>query len=141
MVRGCCCVLIFNVPTDESGNITNFFRINETLPTILDLQKQGAKVIIIAHKEEGSLDKVAEYLKTKIDNFSFNSEENKQVHLLENIRIDKREKSKDVSEREELGKSCLCWGITISTKPSRPHTATMPLSLLSQNFITQKKNV
>jgi phosphoglycerate kinase len=94
----------FNVPTDESGNITNFFRINETLPTILDLQKQGAKVIIIAHKEEGSLDKVAEYLKTKIDNFSFNSEENKQVHLLENIRIDKREKSKDVSEREELGK-------------------------------------
>ncbi len=94
----------FNVPTDASGNITNFFRINETLPTILDLQKQGAKVIIIAHKEEGSLDKVAEYLKTKIDNFSFNSEENKQVHLLENIRIDKREKSKDVSEREELGK-------------------------------------
>ncbi len=105
--------LDLNVPTDENGEIVNFFRISESLPTILKLQNLGAKVLIVAHKEEGSLEKVAEYLKTKIENFEFtekitlekvSSELNGTVFLFENIRLDKREKSKDENERDELGK-------------------------------------
>ncbi len=108
--------LDLNVPTNENGEITNFFRINESLPTILGLQKKDAKIVIVAHKEEGSLEKVAEYLETKIENFKFIqnfqeinpekifSSKNKTVFLLENIRLDKREKNKDEKDRDELGK-------------------------------------
>jgi len=39
----------FNVPTDESGKITDDTRIVESLPTIAVLREKGAKVILMAH--------------------------------------------------------------------------------------------
>lgn len=116
--------LDLNVPTDEQGEITNDFRIQESMPTILQLKNLGAKIIIIAHKEEGSLEKIGKYLKEKLAkeniNFHFISQtgstelqnsseyqkllEANDVLLLENVRNDKREKSKNPDERDELGK-------------------------------------
>ncbi|MDP6704649.1 MAG: phosphoglycerate kinase, partial [archaeon] len=39
----------FNVPTDESGDITDDFRIQQTLPTIQYLINNQAKVIVLTH--------------------------------------------------------------------------------------------
>lgn len=114
--------LDLNVPMTEGGEIADDFRIKESIPTILDLQKRGTKVIIVAHKEEGSLVKVAEYLKDKLANFSFDQRKiadimaegmplkNKDIVLLENIRLDAREKAKDVAERDSLGKDLASLG-------------------------------
>ena len=101
--------LDFNVPTNDKGEILNTHRIDEGLKTINLLVGAKAKVIIIAHKEDGSLLPVAKYLDNKLTNFKFVGlyEDFKiapgQVVLLENIRLDKREKSKDMKERDQLG--------------------------------------
>ncbi len=39
----------FNVPIDDNGNITSFKRIDETVPTIDYLLKNGAKIILCSH--------------------------------------------------------------------------------------------
>lgn len=101
--------LDFNVPIDEKGRIVESFRIDESLPTIEKLQKKGGKVVVLAHKESGSLEPVAKYLKKKLQNFSFVKEvasenvKNKiekllagEVLLVENLRLDEREKKNDV---------------------------------------------
>jgi phosphoglycerate kinase len=61
--------LDFNVPIDEKGRIVESFRIDESLPTIEKLQKKGGKVVVLAHKESGSLEPVAKYLKKKLQTF------------------------------------------------------------------------
>lgn len=59
--------LDFNVPTDEKGKILESFRIDESIPTIQALQKKGAKVVVIAHKESGTLEPIFNYLKRKLN--------------------------------------------------------------------------
>lgn len=111
--------LDFNVPINDSGEIENTFRIDESVSTIKLLQEKGAKIIIVAHKEKGSLEAVAKYLATKIENSKFASDSNTnkvfdiangEVVLFENIRLDEREKAKEESIRDELGKELASLG-------------------------------
>ena len=38
-----------NVPMDENFHVTNTARIDRTVPTIKELMKRGAKVVVISH--------------------------------------------------------------------------------------------
>jgi len=105
----------FNVPLDDSGNITDDTRIKAALPTIKDLVGKGGKVILCSHmgrpkgevKEELRLTPVAKRLGellgkevAKCDDCvgdgvasTVNSMSNGQVVLLENLRFHSEETS------------------------------------------------
>jgi len=101
----------------EDDEVKGDFRIKRALPTIRFLKKNGAKIIILSHVTKGranGLLPVAEYLKAyfKID-FSrevlgsetldkINNMKNGSVLLLENLRLDKREKNNDTDFAREL---------------------------------------
>jgi phosphoglycerate kinase len=111
--------LDLNVPINKKGKITNTFRISESVPTIQFLQKIGAKVFIIAHKESGSLNLVAKNLQKKLKKFKFADLSKKaeswndaylkkieemnakmkdgEAILLENLRLDEGEKKNDIN--------------------------------------------
>ncbi len=117
----------FNVPLakDGSGTITDDGRIVASLPTIRALIAAGAKVVAVAHlgrpkgigyEESGSLAPVAKRLgellgqevKLAADvtgdsaRATVASLQPGEVALLENVRFDKREASKDQAQRAEL---------------------------------------
>ena len=111
----------FNVPLDDEGNITDSGRITASLPTIKALVEGGAKVILSAHlgrpKGEAnpkySLAPVAEALSEALGQYvalagdvsgedaheRANGLNDGDVLLLENVRFDARETSKDEAER------------------------------------------
>ncbi|MDO5747533.1 MAG: phosphoglycerate kinase [Actinomycetaceae bacterium] len=113
----------FNVPLQD-GTITDDGRIRAALPTLTSLVEAGAKVVILAHlgrpkghvKPEFSLAPVAKRLGELIDTKVtlakdtvgedarrvVASLEEGHIALLENVRFDKRETSKDEAEREQL---------------------------------------
>lgn len=113
----------FNVPLKE-GKITDDGRIRAALPTLTKLSKAGAKVVVLAHlgrpkgevKPEFSLRPVADRLgelfegevKFATDTIGedakevVNSLEDGQIALLENVRFDARENSKDDVQRQVL---------------------------------------
>lgn len=114
----------FNVPLDDDGNITDPGRINASLPTIEALVEGGAKVILSAHlgrpkgevNEKYSLAPVAEALSEALGQFvalagdvtgedaheRANGLSEGDVMLIENVRFDPRETSKDEAERAEF---------------------------------------
>ena len=117
----------FNVPLakDGSGVITDDGRIVASLPTINALIDAGAKVVVVAHlgrpkgigfEESGSLAPVAERLGellgkevTLASDVTGDSAKATvaalqpgDVALLENVRFDPREASKDEAQRQEL---------------------------------------
>ncbi|MGP5591720.1 phosphoglycerate kinase [Corynebacterium flavescens] len=111
----------FNVPLDEEGNITDSGRITASLPTIKALVDGGAKVILSAHlgRPKGqvnpkySLAPVAEALSEALGQYvalasdvvgedaheRANGLNDGDVMLVENVRFDPRETSKDEAER------------------------------------------
>ena len=111
----------FNVPLDDDGNITDAGRIDASLPTIKALIDGGAKVILTAHlgRPKGevnpkySLKPVAEALSEKLGQYvalasdvtgedaheRANGLSEGDVLLVENVRFDARETSKDDGER------------------------------------------
>ncbi|WP_291313622.1 phosphoglycerate kinase [Corynebacterium sp. UBA2622] len=111
----------FNVPLDDEGNITDPGRIDASLPTLKALLEGGAKVIVMAHlgrpkgevKPEFSLKPVAEALSERLGQFvalagdvsgedaheRANGLNEGEILLLENVRFDARETSKDEAER------------------------------------------
>ncbi|MBD2604364.1 phosphoglycerate kinase [Scytonema hofmannii FACHB-248] len=113
----------FNVPLDDSGNITDDTRIRAALPTIQDLTQKGAKVILVSHfgRPKGVDDKlrltpVAKRLSellgqevVKTDD-SIGDEvaatvgalQNGQVLLLENVRFYKEEEQNDPEFAQKL---------------------------------------
>jgi phosphoglycerate kinase len=114
----------FNVPLDDSGNITDDTRIKAALPTIRDLVGKGGKVILCSHmgrpkgavKEELRLTPVAKRLSellgqevTKCDDCVgdsvasiVNAMSNGQVILLENLRFHNEEEANDPEFAKQL---------------------------------------
>lgn len=114
----------FNVPLDDSGNITDDTRIRAALPTIKDLISKGAKVILTSHmgrpkgevKEALRLNPVATRLSellgkdvTKCDDCigdavatTIAGMGNGQVALLENVRFYSEETSNDPEFAKKL---------------------------------------
>jgi phosphoglycerate kinase len=114
----------FNVPFDEKGNISDDFRIKQTLPTIKYLIENKAKIILMSHLGEPGgkvvpelkLDKVAERLAEYL-NFSVGKEDDcvgieveeetnrltsGDVLLLENLRFHKEETDNDLDFAKKL---------------------------------------
>ncbi|MDC7105517.1 phosphoglycerate kinase [Corynebacterium striatum] len=111
----------FNVPLDDESNITDSGRITASLPTIKALIEGGAKVILSAHlgRPKGevnpkySLAPVAEALSEALGQYvalagdvtgedaheRANGLNDGDVMLIENVRFDPRETSKDEAER------------------------------------------
>ena len=111
----------FNVPLNEAGEITDAGRITASLPTIKALSEAGAKVILMAHlgRPKGqvnpkfSLAPVATALTGALGQYvalagdvvgedaheRANGLTDGDVLLLENVRFDPRETSKDEAER------------------------------------------
>ncbi|MGB5713844.1 MAG: phosphoglycerate kinase [Waterburya sp.] len=114
----------FNVPLDDSGNITDDTRIKAALPTIKDLVGKGGKVILCSHmgrpkgevKEELRLTPVAKRLSellgqdvTKCDDCvgdavaaTVNGMSNGQVVLLENLRFHSEETKNEPEFAKQL---------------------------------------
>lgn len=117
----------FNVPLDEEGNITDPGRITASLPTLKALLDADAKVIVMAHlgRPKGevnpkySLKPVAEALSEALDQYvaladdvvgedsheRANGLNDGDILLVENVRYDARETSKDDAERTEFAKA------------------------------------
>jgi phosphoglycerate kinase len=113
-----------NVPLDDSGNVTDTGRIDASLPTLKALTDAGAKVIVTAHlgrpkggpEPKYSLGPVAKVLGEKLGRHVQLAGDvvgtdalaraegltDGDVLLLENIRFDPRETSKDEAERQAL---------------------------------------
>lgn len=113
-----------NVPLDENGNVTDTGRIDASVPTLKALSDAGAKVIVTAHlgrpkggpEPKYSLAPVATVLGEKLGRHVQLAGDvvgtdalaraegltDGDVLLLENIRFDPRETSKDDAERQAL---------------------------------------
>ncbi|AFH52056.1 Phosphoglycerate kinase [Corynebacterium pseudotuberculosis] len=114
----------FNVPLNDAREITDAGRITASLPTIKTLVDGGARVILMAHlgrpkgevNEKFSLAPVAEALSEALGQYvalasdvvgeeaheRANGLNDGDVLLLENVRFDPRETSKDEAERGEF---------------------------------------
>jgi 3-phosphoglycerate kinase len=117
----------FNVPVDENGNITEDFKIQQTIPTIKYLIDKNAKIILMAHfdpestdvaDKKYSFDKVAGRLSemlgftVQMANDCIGPEVEKQaselelgkVLMLENLRFHKEETENDAGFAQSLAK-------------------------------------
>ncbi|MGD2179709.1 phosphoglycerate kinase [Lusitaniella coriacea] len=114
----------FNVPLDDAGNITDDTRIRAALPTIQDLIKKGAKVVLSSHmgrpkgqrNEKYSLAPTAKRLSELLGQevvmcddcvgdsvtAAINGLENGQVALLENVRFYPGEEKNDPEFAKKL---------------------------------------
>ena len=121
----------FNVPVDNDGAITDDLRIKAALPTIKNLIRRQAKVVILAHmgRPKGqvvpklSLRVVAQRLSELLEQNVQLISSSKPVEisavvadmpvgsvaLLENVRFDPRETSKDHSDRRQLAEEWASW--------------------------------
>ena len=113
----------FNVPLDDQGKITDDTRIRAALPTIQDLIKKGAKVILVSHfgRPKGVDDKlrltpIAKRLSELLGQEVVKSDDcigqevtakvaamqNGQVLLLENVRFHKEEEKNEPEFAKQL---------------------------------------
>ena len=126
--RRCLMRVDLNVPIDGSGKITDDTRIQEIIPDIISLQKNGARIILVTHlgRPKGRHDKslsvipVAKKLSELIgheiivsndlvgDNVIAKTKKLKDgnIMMLENIRFHKGEESNDISFARSLAKLC-----------------------------------
>ncbi|RRD51508.1 phosphoglycerate kinase [Arachnia propionica] len=122
----------FNVPLDSDKNITDDGRIRAALPTLRELRDAGARVVILAHlgRPKGepdpqfslapvaarlgellgvevkfATDVVGENAKAVVDSLT-----DGDVALLENVRFEAGEKSKDEAARKALAEKYAAFG-------------------------------
>lgn len=122
----------FNVPLDAEKNITDDGRIRAALPTLQQLREAGARIVILAHlgrpkgevnpkyslapvaKRLGELlgtdvkfahDVVGDSAKETVDSLK-----DGEVALLENVRYEPGEESKDEAARKELAEKYAAFG-------------------------------
>lgn len=122
----------FNVPLDADKNITDDGRIRAALPTLNALREAGAKIVIMAHlgrpkgqvnakyslapvaKRLGELLGTHVYLATDVVGQSAKATvealQDGQVALLENVRYEPGEESKDEAERKALAEKYAAFG-------------------------------
>jgi phosphoglycerate kinase len=154
--------LDLNVPTNENGEVVDDFRIQESKDTIKLLQSLGARVVILAHKEKGSLEKVKVHMEKVLGNgilfdkniitadgvADLNSAEanvarnlqNGEVLLLENLRTCDAEKSKDEKVRNEFAKKLSLFGeVFINEAFSASHRNHASITSLPKFFNPDKK--
>lgn len=87
----------FNIPLDEEENITDDFRIKQTIPTIEYLLENEAKVILMSHLTgDRGLFVIEERLKKYLGS--------KEFTLLENLRFNRGEEENDDNFAKELAK-------------------------------------
>jgi phosphoglycerate kinase len=112
----------FDVPIDDAGNILDDSRIRISLPTIKYILEHGAKQVIVmthlgrpeerdpASKTDKTAARLSELLGEKVVKIGDFGEkgipapEKARIVMLENLRFDPREKSKDLAKRDEFGK-------------------------------------
>ena len=122
----------FNVPLDGAKNITDDGRIRAALPTLNELRDAGARIVILAHlgRPKGEPDpkfslapvaaRLGELLGARVKlaadvvgpsaKATVESLGDGEVALLENVRFEAGEKSKDETARKELAKKYAAFG-------------------------------
>lgn len=122
----------FNVPLDADKNITDDGRIKAALPTLKALRDAGARVVIMAHlgRPKGEVNpkyslapvaarlgellgaevKLAEDVVGESAKATVESLTDGEVALLENVRYEKAEESKDEAERKVLAEKYAAFG-------------------------------
>jgi len=97
-----------NVPLDKKGNITDDFRIQESIPTIEYLVSHGAKVILMSHLGEPKGKRVERLTLKKVQEKLFGylnySAQRGNILLLENLRFHKEEEENDKEFAKALSK-------------------------------------
>ncbi len=121
----------FNVPLNETGVITDDLRIRAAVPTILELLSRNARIVILAHmgRPKGAVveslrlepvaTRLSELLQQPVKMLTdsdpqvltriISEQPPGTVSLLENVRFDPRETSKDHAERLSLAKEWATW--------------------------------
>ena len=109
----------FNVPLNAEGNVKNDKRIKHAIPTIeYLLEKKVSQIILITHigrpknnEESLKTGKVAKYLSDlineevlKVDGWGEDGLPDDKIIMLENIRFNSSEKSKNEDERDAFGR-------------------------------------
>lgn len=155
--------LDLNVPIN-GGEIEDDFRITKSMPTLLYLLRNSAKVLILSHLEDvytkkggaSSLRIVYEYLKTKISiSFAENIKEASVLMqgleegsaiLLENLRFDPREKENDEGFARELAALGDIYVNESFSVSHRPHASVVGVprlldSYAGELFISEVENL
>ncbi len=85
----------FNVPINDEGEVTDDYRITQAMPTVKDLTKRGAKVVLMSHrgrpkkqksfKKEGTFSSLKEVIFKEDRDYSLKPVFNRLQDLLEKI--------------------------------------------------------
>jgi len=120
-----------NLTLDDDGNVTDYTRLNESLPLIKELSQNAQNLVIMAHlgrpvdrDPKLSFKKISEKIQEELNSLNvkvefieegneisfqkittnINDNQNKKIFLLENIRYLNGEESKDLDLRMNLAK-------------------------------------
>lgn len=147
----------FNVPLDESGNITDDTRIRVEMPTIKYLLQKGARVIICSHlgrpngevNQKYSLLPVAKYMVKELLGRVFfapdcvgveakakvNSLKDGEVLILENLRFHKEEEANDPFFAKELASMADIYVNDAFGTAHRKHASTYGVARILPNAV------